>query len=213
MTRIFYWLGVFVLGAVVAHLSFVLFMPRHEARALQAELLRDLGGNSFHVLQGTLLRRLVRHPLPDASYGVCVLDLDSDRGVSLQGPDLRTLWALTIYSPRGDVIYAITDRHVPQGMLNVRFKYHSAAGGKVALPRLRGKALVVPLTVSRAILVMEAYPWHPGQVKLVRQLLEQMRCTSSPLENKPPADAAVPTSETPPATTPRPRSRPLRATP
>ena len=205
MTRIFYWLGVFLLAALVSHLAYTLFMPGYEARALVSQLARDLRANSFHPLQGAALRRLVRHPLPDAAYGACLLDLAPDRTVALQGPALRTLWALTLHSERGDVIYAITDRHVPEGRLNVRFQYRPPrTAGEVILPKLRKAELVVPLAHRRAVLVLEAFPWHPGQRQLLRELLGKLRCEAR-REKMTEADAATNAGK---RVLPMPRSRP-----
>ena len=177
MTRVLYWLATFLLSAVVAHLAYVLFIPRQEARAMMAQVQRRMGANAFHPLSGRALRRFVRHPLPEAAYGACLLDV-GDAPVALKGPELRTLWALTVYSPRGDVIYAITDRHVPAGALNVRFEYRKVdkSSGEIALPRLQGKTMVVPLPEKQALALLEAWPWHPGQTPLLKKRLRALSC-------------------------------------
>ena len=183
MTRVLYWLGVFVLSAVVAHLSYVLFAPRQAASALMQQMQRDMGANRFHALSGGRLRRLVRYPLPEAAYGACLVDV-SEASVQLEGPDLRTPWALTVYSPRGDVIYAITDRHVPAGPLEVRFEYRKVdrASGEIALPKLRGRTMVVPLSVKEALMLLEAWPWHPGQEQLLQERMKALTCSALPRE-------------------------------
>ncbi|GEM_PF-3473134 len=219
MMRLFYWIGVFLLGAVVAHLVFVLIMPKYEARALVGRLHQQLGVNAFTPLQGPLLRRLVRHPLPDATYGACVLDISTQQATILRGPALRAPWALTVHSPRGDVIYAITDRHVPAGTIDIRFEHRPPAeNGIIALPRMQQRQLVVPLTVPRAVMVLEVFPWHPGQVRLVRDLVSELQCRSVPLASDAGAAGAA-ANRAGNATTatdaqprqPMPRARPQRA--
>ena len=213
MTRLFYWLGIFVLTTLVAHLAYVLFLPKYEARALIREMRQRAGVNTFQTLSGAPLRRLVRHPLPDAAYGMCVLELDTQRAVTFQGPDLRALWALTVHSRRGDVIYAITDRHVPPGPVSVRFDYRPPADdGEIALPRLARGTMVVPLQVRRAVLVLEVFPYHPGQRRLVRELVKKMRCREHKIAAPTPAAGTPPASAAPASrTAPLPRARPARA--
>ncbi len=206
MTRGLYWLGIFLLAALVAHLSYVLLAPRQAASAMMKQVRQSMGANSFHALSGVLLRRFVRHPLPEAGYGACLLDV-SETPVRLKGPDLRTPWALTVYSPRGDVIYAITDRHVPAGALDVRFEYREVdrASGEIALPKLRGRTMVVPLSVKRALMLLEAWPWHPGQEPLLRSRMKVLTCTAMPRADP----AGEERSDTTPGA-PVPRARPVR---
>ncbi len=191
MTRLFHWLGIFIFAALVTHLSYVLFLPKYEAHALIREMRAVAGANTFTPITGSVLRRLVRHPLPDAAYGMCELELSEKTAVLLRGPDLRAMWALTVYSPRNDVIYAITDRHVPAGSMRVRFEYRPPASpGEVVLPRLADGTMVVPLRVKQALLVLEIYPRHPGQRPMMRALVEKLRCG----ERKPAPPAAAESS-------------------
>ena len=180
MMRLLNWVSMFLLSALVAHLAHVLFSPRQAANAMMHQMQQRMGANSFAVLSGAALRRVVRHPLADAAYGACLVDV-SGQPVHLRGPNLRTLWALTVYSPRGDVIYAVTDRHVPAGPLDVRFEYRQLdrGNGEIALPKLRGKTMVVPLDVKQALVLLEAWPWHPGQVPLLQARMKRLTCTTS----------------------------------
>ncbi len=177
MSRFFQLAGLFLAAALVAHLAYVLLLPRMAANALLAELHQDLGGNVFHRLDGKWLRRIVRHPVPEAAYGVCVLQL-KDHPVELTGPDLRSQWAVTVYSPRGDVVYAINDRLVPEGDVRIRFEYRAldSSMGEIALPKLKEKTLVLPLQQASALMLLEAWPWHPGQTPLVHRLMKRLRC-------------------------------------
>ena len=207
MIRAFYWAGVFLLAAVVAHLAYVLFAPQQAASAMMQQVQQRVGVNRFQPLAGGLLRRFVRHPLPEGAYGACLMDL-REAPVLLKGPDLRTLWALTVYSPRGDVIYAITDRHVPAGPLQVRFEYREVdrGSGEIALPKLHGKTMVVPLDVKRALLLVEAWPWHPGQAPMLKTRVKALTCSAM-------SQAASTAVERNNATTPPrpvPRARPAR---
>lgn len=202
MTRALYWLGIFALSALVAHLAHVLISPRQEARSMMLQVQQRMGANAFHPLSGEVLRRFVGHPLAEAAYGACLLDVQ-ETPVALKGPDLRSLWALTVYSPRGDVIYAITDRHLPPGPLDIRFEYRELdrASGEIALPRLRGKTMVVPLAVKQALLLLEAWPWHPGQAPMLQQRMKALTCAAQPGAARPAAGKAG---------VPVPRARPQR---
>lgn len=205
MTRTLYWLGIFLLSAVVSHLAYVLFAPRQAASAMILQVQQRMGANNFHLLTGPLLRRFVRHPLPEATYGACLLDLQ-DAPVALKGMDLRTQWALTVYAPRGDVIYAITDRHVPAGSLDVRFEYRGMGEGEIALPKLQGKTMVVPLSVKQALVLLEAWPWHPGQAPLLARRIRALTCTAMPGTPR----AKAPSSASAETAVPVPRTRPTQ---
>lgn len=177
MSRLFQFLGIFLLAALVAHLAYVLLLPPRAANALIADLRKALGENTFQVLDDRALQRIVRHPVAEATYGACVLRLH-EKSVVLTGPDLRTMWAITVYSPRGDVIYAVNDRLVPEGRLRIRFEYRERKTGRgtIALPKLEGGTLILPLQHASALLLLEVWPWHPGLADLVRQLVRHVRC-------------------------------------
>ena len=209
MSRLFQFLGIFLLAALVAHLAYVLLLPPRAANALITDLRQALGENAFQVLNDRTLRRIVRHPVAEATYGACVLRLD-EKSVVLTGPDLRTMWAITVYSPRGDVIYAVNDRLVPEGQLRVRFEYRKlkTSRGEIALPKLEGRTLILPLQHATALMLLEVWPWHPGQTDLVRQLVHHMRClTVAPMRprRRQQQQAIVPPSKKIPLPRPRPK--------
>ena len=209
MSRVVQFLGLFLLAALVAHLAYVLLLPPLAANALIGDMRRTLGENVFRLLDAEQLRRIVRHPVPEAVYGACVLRLD-ERPVVLAGPDMRTMWALTVYSGRGDVVYAVNDRLVPEGRLRVLFEYRRLDSdlGEIALPKLEGRTLVLPLQRPVAFMLLEAWPWHPGQAALLRRLMQRLRCR--PVAARAPAPAQ--TSEASVSKPPIPRPRPKRPT-
>lgn len=206
MSRVFQFLGLFLLAALVAHLAYVLLLPPMAAKAIIHDLRRELGENSFQPLSGEKLWRIVRHPVPEAAYGGCVLRLD-ERPVVLTGPDLRSLWTITVYSPRGDVVYAVNDRLVPEGGLRIRFEYREldADVGEIALPKLENRTLVLPLQQDSVLMLLEVWPWHPGQTMLVQGLMKRLQCRAIAARRplRPQKDAVV-------QKVPLPRPRPQR---
>lgn len=209
MSRLFQFLGIFLLAALVAHLAYVLLLPPLAANALIADLRQALGENAFQVLDNRILRRIVRHPVAEAAYGACVLQLN-EKSVILSGPDLRTMWAITVYSPRGDVIYAVNDRLVPEGRMRIRFDYRKlkTGQGEIALPKLEKRTLVLPLQHATALMLLEVWPWHPGQTDLVHQLVRHVRCLPVALAPTKPGRRQQVT--VPPLRVPLPRPRPKR---
>ena len=207
MNRLFQLAGLFLATVLVTHLTYVLLLPRMAAGSLLTDLRRDLGRNAFHRLDEKWLRRIVRYPVPEAAYGACLLQLD-DRPVMLTGPDLRTQWAITVYSSRGDVVYAVNDRLVPEGSLRIRFEYREldTSGGEIALPKLEERTLILPLQQASALMLLEAWPWHPGQTPLLRRLMDRLQCRPVSVARPPrPGESAMP-----PGKAPLPRPRPKR---
>lgn len=206
MSRAFQFLGLFLLAALVAHLAYVLVLPPMAAHALLDDVRGALGENLFRPLDKKLLRRIVRHPVPEAVYGACVLQLE-ERPVMFTGPDLRTMWSITVYSPYGNVVYAVSDRSVPQGTLRIRFEYREvdAEIGEIALPKLDKKTLVLPLQHTSALMLLEAWPWHPGQSPLLTQLMQHLRCRPIALQEIPSVQPAPSSNQAVPIPRPRPR--------
>ena len=184
--RALYWTGVFLLMALVTHLAQVLLAPRLGARDWMREMAEELGENRLRVLKGEQVRRILRNPADVAIHAACPLSL-ARRDVILQGQAPRGLWILTVYSPHGDVLYSISDRYLPPGALHIRFQLRQVdrARGEIALPRLQARRLAVPLSTRRALLLLEAWPWHPGQRELLRRQLADLRCAPAPRAGTP----------------------------
>ncbi len=183
--------AVFLLAGLATHLAVVLLAPQYHTRALLDELQATFSTNTLHPVRGDILRRLARHPHPDARHAVCMLDL-RDGAVMVEARQPRSYWSLTVYSPSADVLYAITDRHLPPGRVRIRFEPRAPAaraGAGIALARLAQRTLRVPLAESRAILVVETLAWHPGQADVLDAQLRAMRCAPAPRNNTPPAAA------------------------
>ncbi len=167
----------FLLMALVTHLAYVLFAPRMGAQARMHEAAVELGENRLRLLSPEQVRRFVRHPLDTSVHAACMLSL-AEHDVILQGQPVRGLWMLTIYGEGGDVLYTISDRHVPPGSFHIRFQLRQASEdkGEIALPKLLASRMVVPLQARRALLLLEAWPWHPGQRDSLRLQVERLRC-------------------------------------
>jgi uncharacterized membrane protein len=106
--RLVYWsLAAIVLAAAI-HIGLVLYTPRQEmseriARAASAE-----GMNSFRVA-GTEARDVLGYNGGGGVYGFCPFDLSQGKLV-LDANLPSTLWALTIYSARGNHVYSVNSR-------------------------------------------------------------------------------------------------------
>ena len=208
--RLLYWTAMFLLMTLVTHVAYVLFAPRLGARALVREMRVELDEGRLHMLSPQTLKRIVRHPVDTTIYAACMLSLE-ERDAILRGASLRGLWMLTVYSERGDVIYTISDRHVPPGPLHIRFelKQVDEQKGEIALPKLEERRMVVPLDARHALLLLEAWPWHPGQYEVLRAQVAALKCEPAPEprqlrpEQSTETDAA--SAGTPSVVLPRPR--------
>ena len=179
--RMIYWTGVFLLMALVTHLAQVLLAPRLGARDWMREMGGELGENRLRVLTNEQVRRILRNPADVTIHAACLLSL-AQRDVILRGRAPRGMWILTVYSPRGDVLYSISDRYIPPGVLHIRFLLRQVdrMKGEIALPRLQARRMAVPLSTQRALLLLEAWPWHPGQRALLRRQLASLQCAPVP---------------------------------
>ncbi len=162
MSRLF-WPGVALLVAVIAHVAYVLYMPRLDMRERLDALARlSQPAGAFRVLEGREKALLARTPLRHMLYGVCVIE--PARGqVEMIARLPASYWSLTVYSDSGDVIYTLNDRHVDADRLSVIFRMRrETPSGLPEVPRLREGKLVVPLASRRALAVLRTYIDVPG---------------------------------------------------
>ena len=173
MTKTF-WVVITVLLAIVVHVSYVLFTPRWEMRG-RMNRLADGRINSFRVYPGDDLPALTRRPLKYMLYGGCVIE-PGDGAVEMMARIPRAYWSVTVYSPAGDVVYTLNDRHADVDKLAIVFrKKQDAADGGIQAPRLRAGKLIVPLDDSRVLAVVQAYVRHPG---MRQRIMEQLKASS-----------------------------------
>ena len=178
MNHVLRLIVVFLLAALSVHMAYVLFVPNRAMDAAFARVMELLPPHRMHEPHGEILKRLVRHPLPEARYAACAFDL-REQVLVVRGEPLRTPWFLAVYSPRGGVAYAISNRHVPPGEVHIRFEPISRADeeqGNIRLARVEGKMLRVPLNLRRGVLVLEALPWHPGQREILKERMKKLTC-------------------------------------
>jgi len=149
MSRLF-WPGVAFLVAIIAHVAYVLYMPRLDMRERLDALSRlSHPAGAFRVLQGRETALLARMPLRHMLHGVCVIEPARGR-VEMIARVPAGYWSLTVYSDSGDVIYTLNDRHVDADSLNVIFRMRrETPSGLPEVPRLREGKLVVPLASKR----------------------------------------------------------------
>ncbi len=180
MSRLF-WPGIALLVAVIAHIAYVLYMPRLDMRErldALARLSQPAGG--FHILQGRQTALLAHAPLRHMLHGVCVIE--PARGqVEMIARLPAGYWSLTVYSDSGDVIYTLNDRHVDADRLTVIFRMRKETpSGLPEVPRLREGKLVVPLASKRALAVLRTYVDVPGLRKRIFRTFSSSTCRALP---------------------------------
>ena len=103
-----YWIVAAVLVAIVVHAGFILMVPALSFERSVARLSADSGANAFFILpqqeQSDLFPAYPRHSV----VGICAFDVTSEQ-VQLTASMPDGFWTLTIYSNRGDVIYAVNN--------------------------------------------------------------------------------------------------------
>ena len=116
MTRPLFW-GVFLgLCAIIAHLAYVLFTPRHQMGLITAEALLSAPLNSLAVLDAAAQARLFPDDTPAELRAVCPFDL-AGGNIELSGSLPDTPWTLAVYSPDGGIFYTLG--HIQAGTSNV----------------------------------------------------------------------------------------------
>ncbi len=157
----FFWLLVIALLAVTAHISYVLFLPRLEMRNMM-EALKAGGVNTFRVYSSSRPEPLTGRPLKRMIYGGCLIEPGSGR-VEMTAEIPRGYWSVTVYSPSGNVVYTLNDRHADVKRLNIVFrKAQPEKSEEEAMPRLREGKLLVPIRSRRVVALVQAYVAHPG---------------------------------------------------
>ncbi len=180
MSRLF-WPGIALLVAVIAHVAYVLYMPRVDMRERLDALARlSQPAGAFHVLEGQETALLARTPLRHMLHGICVIE--PDRGQVEMIAHLPVgYWSLTVYSDSGDVIYTLNDRHVDADRLSVIFRMRKETlSGLPEVPRLRAGKLVVPLASKRALAVLRTYIDVPGLRKRILRTFASSTCRVLP---------------------------------
>ncbi len=180
MSRLF-WPGIAFLVAIIAHVTYVLYMPRLDMRErldALARLSRPAG--AFHVLESRETALLARTPLRHMLHGICVIE--PARGQMEMIAHLPVgYWSLTVYSDTGDVIYTLNDRHVDADRLSVIFRMRKDnPSGLPEVPRLREGKLVVPLASKRALAVLRTYIDVPGLRRRILRTFASSTCRTLP---------------------------------
>ena len=190
MSRLF-WPGIALLVAVIAHIAYVLYMPRLDMRdRLDALALLSQPAGAFHVLKNRETALLARMPLRHMLYGVCVIE--PARGqVEMIARLPVSYWSLTVYSDSGDVIYTLNDRHVDAEHLSVIFRMRrETPSGLPEAPRLREGKLVVPLASRRALAVLRTYVDVPGLHRRIFRTFASSTCRALPSSASGPASGS-----------------------
>jgi len=180
MSRLF-WPGIALLVAVIAHIAYVLYLPRMDMR----ERLEALGrlarpSGSFQILEGRQALLLTRTPPRYMLHGVCVIE-PGEGQVEMMARLPGSYWSLTVYSDSGDVIYTLNDRHVDADSLTVIFRMRKETpSGLPEVPRLREGKLVVPLASKRALAVLRTYVDVPGLRRRILRAFSSSTCRALP---------------------------------
>ena len=117
MVRLF-WIAAALVTAVVAHVSFLLFVPGYMFASEIARMSKGHGANHFFILppedQTQLLPGLPRNGVT----GICLFDV-SQGSVTLSANLPDGFWITTIYSDKGEAIYTVNNRQSGSNIFNV----------------------------------------------------------------------------------------------
>lgn len=175
-----YWIVMTLLLAVVVHISYVLFVPRAAMGDAMESMEKAAGGrNVFRVLEGAQAGILTSRPMKYMHYGGCVAEPGNGR-VEVSTRSTGGYWSLSIYSPSGNVIYTLNDRHADMSDIVVVLRPATEEDGALATPRLSEGRLLVPLREKRVLVVFSAYESHPGMGRRISEIMSASRCRHFP---------------------------------
>lgn len=124
MMRVAYWLAVVTTIAVITHIGMILYLPRVE---MSRKIERAAAGEGFNAW--TVVRENPQEVLGydggDAVYAFCPFDLTEGQLV-VDAFMPAGLWSLSIYSARGNSVYAVNSRQA--GVDNFQLTVRKAPG-------------------------------------------------------------------------------------
>ena len=118
MTGRTFWVLSFLLLATASHLAFVLFLPNMDAQALYEDIATVAGVNKIKPLSNDEIGQLSSLGDRKLVHAVCAYDL-TNGPVRLNARLPDNYWSISIYSPRGDVIYTLNDRQANATALTI----------------------------------------------------------------------------------------------
>ena len=108
MRRQFFWLITATILALIAHVSYVLFVPSRSFSAAIDLALGDAKSNTFAVLDPVAQVKLVPFATAEHIVGVCKFNVaDGPVKVTAQLPE--GFWSFAVYTIQGQQVYAIND--------------------------------------------------------------------------------------------------------
>lgn len=131
MSQRFFFVMMFVLMALATHLAYVLFVPRSQMNALIADYSSANGANTFSIQTEAAGNKFLKHNPSDIVSAVCLFDI-STGPVKVSSEVVGRYWSMSIYSPRGDIIYTINDRQAASEKVVVTI--HRKGDDSVQLP-------------------------------------------------------------------------------
>jgi uncharacterized membrane protein len=182
MRRQFFWLVTATILALIAHVSFVLFMP---SRSLSAAIDTALGAaptNTFTILAPDAQLSLLPFASRDNIIGICKFDLRQGP-VRVAAKLSEGFWSFAIYTLDGEQVYAINDTQADTNSFNVEL---SREGGLLAqLLNSSGDAVDVTaddigwriaITQKQGLAILWVAVADPLLRKEAEDVIKQSRC-------------------------------------
>ena len=133
MRRLVSWGVVFLLFTAITHLGYVLFAPRYQMGLIMRKAVDIAAINTLAVLDGRQQAGLFPADTPAELRAICPFDLAGGE-IALTGVMPKTPWMLSIYSPRGEMVYALRREQAGVDTVAIRIKGSKGLAGLV-IPR------------------------------------------------------------------------------
>jgi uncharacterized membrane protein len=175
------WLVVGVLVGGIVHLATILLLPTVATHNAYARLATITPVNVVTPLPQITPDAAVL-PFMDPAFAVSVCRYDLKAGpLKLSAPVSDSYTSASFYTPQGVVYYAINDRSAGRRAIELDLM---TADQKAELPEneeiTAADRLIVESPTNTGLIVLRALAPEPGQLQLVRSVLDRARCERAP---------------------------------
>ncbi len=130
MRRQLFWLVASAILGLIAHVSYVLFMPSRSLSAAVDVALGTVKTNQFSVLDPAAQIKLIPFVSAEHVVGICKFDLGSGP-VKLTAKLPVGFWSFAVYTMRGAQVYALNDTQADTNTFSVELSRDSGLLSKL----------------------------------------------------------------------------------
>jgi uncharacterized membrane protein len=180
--RLLFWSAVFLLCAAITHLGYVLYAPHYQMAKLMRAAIAAAPVNTLALLDAAQQARLFPDDSPGELRAICPFDLAAG-DLMLAGAMPDAPWIVAVYSPRGELVYALSRAQAGVDEIVIAIKPGKGLGALVT-PRESEAIINDGWTLESAsatgLAVIWAAPLNPLERGRQAARLKQSSCRIKP---------------------------------